>query len=259
MTKKKPTIAVKRRPFIGVTLDLTLPPGTNALPRYELKRAYTDAVIDAGGMPILLPYTKDGSMVEAYLGLIEGLVVTGGAFDVPPELYGEKPRQGLGQLNPVRTQFELALLEQVLDRDIPVLGVCGGMQLMNVAFGGTLYQDLGRELPSAQVHEMKGDRRLPAHEVSVTAGTLLAAATGPGSLMVNSTHHQAVKRLGGGLIASAVAGDGVIEAIEAPDLRFAVGVQWHPELLVKSVPINRGLYRGLVRAAGERLAKTKAS
>jgi len=250
---------MKRRPFIGVTADLALPPGPNTLPRYELKRAYTDAVIDAGGLPLVLAYTKDESVLEGYLGLIEGLVVTGGAFDVPPELYGEKPKPGLGTLNPARTEFEMALLEEVLDRDMPVLGICGGMQLMNVAFGGTLYQDLGRELPSAQVHEMKGDRRVPAHEVSVTAGTLLASATGPGSLMVNSTHHQAVKKLGGGLVASAISGDGVIEAIEAPELRFALGVQWHPELLSKSVPINRGLYRGLVRAAGERLAKTKAS
>ena len=114
-------------------------------------------------------------------------------------------------------------------------------------------------MPSADPHQQKGDRRLPHHEVSVTAGTMLAHATGPGSLMVNSTHHQAVRRIGAGLVVSAVAPDGIVEAIEAPERRFVMGVQWHPELLAKSVPINRGLYRAFVNAAGERQAKTKAS
>lgn len=252
-------VAIKRRPIIGVTPDLAMQPGPHGLPRYELKRAYTDAVLDAGGLPLVLPYTNDRSVLESYLAMVEGLLVTGGAFDVPPELYGERARAGLGETKPDRTGFELALLEAALDRDLPLLGVCGGMQLLNVCCGGTLYQDLGREVPGAIAHEQKTDRRTPAHEVAVTAGTVLAAATGPGALMVNSTHHQAVRKLGAGLIASAVALDGIVEAIEYPDRRFAVGVQWHPELLAKSVPINRGLYRAFVDAALERQAKTKAS
>ena len=256
---KRKKVSAQHRPLIGITADEGLSPGTHGLPRLELKRAYADAVFDAGGLPVVLPITSDQSLIESYLGLLEGLLVSGGAFDVPPELYGEKPSPHLGETKPARTEFELALLEDAMDRDLPVLGVCGGMQLMNVACGGTLIQDIRHHLPSAGPHEMKGDRRLPAHEVSVTAGTLLAAATGPGSLMVNSTHHQAVKKVGRGLVVSAVATDGIVEAIEMPDRRFAVGVQWHPELLMKSVPINRGLYRAFVTAAGERFAKTEAS
>jgi len=256
---KRKRVAVQRRPLIGITPDEGLTTGPHGLPRLELKRAYADAVASAGGLPVVLPVTQDESMIESYLAILEGLVVSGGAFDVPPELYGEKPRPGLGETKPLRTAFELALLQAALDRDLPVLGVCGGMQLLNVACGGTLYQDLRRELPSAGQHEMEGDRRLPSHEVSVTAGTQLAAATGPGSLMVNSTHHQAVKKVGAGLVVSAVAPDGMVEAIEMPERRFALGVQWHPELLVKSVPINRGLYRAFVTAAGQRHAKTEAS
>lgn len=241
------------RPLIGLTPDLAMQPGEFGLPRYELKRGYTDAVLEAGGLPLVLPYASDAAVIASYLAMIDGLVVTGGAFDVPPELYGEAARDGMGETKPDRTNFELAMLQGALARDLPLLGVCGGMQLMNVACGGTLFQDIGREVPGALPHEQKIDRRLPAHEVTVAAGTLLARATGVTSLQVNSTHHQAVRRLGPGLVASASSSDAVVEAIELPGKRYALGVQWHPELLGASVPANLGIYRALVAAASQPL------
>jgi putative glutamine amidotransferase len=157
----------------------------------------------------------------------------------------------LGPLKPERSAFELALLKLAIQRRLPVLGICGGMQLVNVALGGTLYQDLPRELPGARSHQQDTDRSQPHHPIDVKLGTSLADSVGKGQLMVNSTHHQAVAVLGAGLVASAVAPDGVVEAIETND-GSVVGVQWHPELLIDSLPPQLGVYRSLVTRARER-------
>jgi putative glutamine amidotransferase len=237
------------RPIIGLTPDEATPPTPFAVPRYELKRAYADAVLAAGGLPLVLPYSDDPEVLAQLIAMIDGLVVTGGAFDVPPALYGEAPREGLGALKPGRTTFELALIRAALDQRLPLLGVCGGMQILNVALGGSLYQDIGADVPGALAHEQKTDRQTPAHPVLVRPGSLLARACGEGTLAVNSTHHQSVRRLGAGLIASASSSDGLAEAIELPAAAFVLGVQWHPELLVQSVPAHLGIYRSLVAAA----------
>jgi putative glutamine amidotransferase len=238
-----------RRPTIGLTPDVENAGGGEAPPRYVLKSPYADAVLRAGGLPMVLPLATDPAMIDAYLDRISGLIVTGGAFDVPPEAYGESPREGLGTLKPGRTHFETTLLQAALKRAMPVLGVCGGMQLLNVVLGGTLFQDIQRDLPEARNHEQSHDRGQPSHPVEVRDGTVLAELVGRGQLMVNSTHHQAVSRLGEGLVASAVAPDGVVEAIESSNGTFAVGVQWHPELLLQSMPLQLGVYRGLITRA----------
>jgi putative glutamine amidotransferase len=213
---------------------------------------YAEAVLRAGGLPMVLPYAEDPQVAEAYLERLNGLLVTGGAFDVPPEAYGEQPREGLGPLKPARTAFETALLQGALKRHLPVLAVCGGMQLLNVVQGGTLHQDLKRDCPEARDHEQKHDRTQPQHPVDVKDHTLLAEVLGgKGQLMVNSTHHQAVKRLGRDLLASAVSPDGLVEAIELPGHPFALGVQWHPEYMVHTVPVHQGLYRLFVQRARE--------
>jgi putative glutamine amidotransferase len=245
----KPHGHVVRRPTIGLTPDVEDVAGGEAPSRYVLKSPYADAVFRAGGLPMVLPLATDPGMIDAFLDRISGLVVTGGAFDVPPEAYGEAPREGLGTLKPARTHFETALLQAALRRNMPVLGVCGGMQLLNVVLGGTLLQDIQRDLPDARNHEQSHDRGQPSHPVEVRDGTVLAELVGRGQLMVNSTHHQAVSRLGEGLVASAVAPDGVVEAIESGNGTFAVGVQWHPELLLQSMPLQLGVYRGLITRA----------
>jgi putative glutamine amidotransferase len=241
-----------RRPTIGVTPDFAEPEARSAPARYELKVAYADAVLRAGGLPWVLPYAEEPSVVDAYLEQMAALVVTGGAFDVPPEAYGDAPREGLGAIKEGRTRFETALVKGALSRRLPVLGICGGMQLLNVVLGGTLVQDIARECPGATEHEQKHDRTQPQHPVEVKPGTLLAQALGAGQLMVNSTHHQAVRLLGKDVNASAVALDGVIEAIESSEHPFALGVQWHPELLLQSMPVHLGVYQLLVARAGER-------
>jgi putative glutamine amidotransferase len=246
------------RPRIGLTLD-----ADEARRRYELGTSYVDAVLLAGGLPILLPHTREaaapqgaptaergfaGSYLAAYLALLDGLVVTGGAFDVPPELYGEARRPECGATKPERTAFERDLLEAALAARLPVLGVCGGMQLLNVVRGGSLYQDLVADAGLAG-HEQPPPKDAPSHVANLVPGTQLAALVGAEPLGVNSTHHQAVKVPGAGVLVSARAPDGVVEAIELPDLRFALGVQWHPEAVVRHEPRHAAIYRGLVAAA----------
>jgi putative glutamine amidotransferase len=226
------------RPRIGLTLDLD---GR----RYELGRAYVDAVLAAGGLPILLPH--DRAAAGAYLALLDALVVTGGDFDVPPEVYGEAARPSCGRTKPERTAFERDLLDAALANRLPVLGVCGGMQLLNVVRGGTLYQDLGEDV-GVRTHEQPPPKDVASHDVEVAPGTQLASLVGAGRLPVNSTHHQAVRDAGAGVLVSGRAPDGVIEAIEIPDHPFALGVQWHPEALAQE-PRQAAIYRGLVEAA----------
>ena len=229
------------RPRIGLTLDLD-----EARGRFELPRAYADAVLAAGGLPVGLPPLP--GVAADHFELVDGLVITGGAFDVPPELYGEVRRPACGPAKPERTAFELALVRLALSARRPVLGVCGGMQLLAVARGGTLYQDLVADAGLAG-HEQGPPKDRPSHEVEVAGGTLLAGLVGAGRLPVNSTHHQAVREPGDGLRVSARAPDGVAEALEVHDHPFALGVQWHPEAVARHDPRHAALYAGLVAAA----------
>ncbi len=235
-----------RRPLIGVTLDAELPGGWSAFPWYALRAGYLDAVAAAGGLPVALGHRQD--LTAATLDAIDGLVVTGGAFDVDPVLYGDNARHPSVALKAARTAAEFALLEGAISRSMPVLGICGGMQLLAVALGGTLIQHIPDSLPDALAHEQPNPRDEPSHEVAIAAGSCLHAITGQTTMRVNSSHHQAVRSPGRALV-SAVAPDGVIEAIEQPEARhFAIGVQWHPEFGID--PGDQRLFRCFVEAAG---------
>lgn len=236
------------RPVIGITPDVgetSARPGRPPMPRYEVKQAYADAVLAAGGLPVVLPYSEDETAPAEAVALCDGLVITGGAFDIPPELYGAKAGDRLGPMKRGRTAYEQRVLRAALEAQKPVLGVCGGMQLLAVELGGTLYQDIRDELPSAFDHEQKGDPREPGHPVKVLEGTALEAIVGAREIAVNSTHHQAVREPGRARVC-AVSPDLVIEAIELPG-GFAIGVQWHPELLAGLEHLQ--LYRALVERA----------
>jgi putative glutamine amidotransferase len=237
------------RPLVGLTADLALDDRGPAFHRSELRLAYSDAVAAAGGIPLILPCGDTGLALPATLERLDALILTGGAFDVPPWLYGDNPREGLGTLKPERTELERQAFTRARELGLPVLAICGGMQLVNVLMGGTLYQHLPFDVPDALDHEQDFDRRKPSHPVEVFPDTRLAQALGrAGGFPVNSSHHQAVKVLGQSLKPSARSPDGLIESFEGNDAGFLLGVEWHPELLVTTRPEQRGIFGALIAA-----------
>lgn len=215
------------RPVIGITLDSEDSGGYSSLPWYALRRNYCEATARAGGLPLPLPHHPD--LVDAYLDRLDGLVVTGGAFDVDPALFGAATRHPSVTVKSGRTAFELGLIQGALARDLPLLGICGGEQLLAVALGGTLIQHIPDEVANALAHEQPNPRSEPGHEVEIVRGTRLATIVGTSRIKVNSAHHQAVKTVGADGVVNARAPDGVVEGIEVPGRRFCLGVQWHPE------------------------------
>lgn len=235
-----------QRPLIGVTLDSEQPGGYSKFPWYALRQNYAAAIAAAGGLPVALPH--DAALATDWLDRIDGLVVTGGAFDVDPAMYGEGDRHATVTLKEGRTATEMALTQGALARDMPVLGICGGEQLLAVALGGTLIQHIPDSVPDALAHEQPNPRDEAGHPVTVTAGTLLHRIVGAATMAVNSSHHQAVRTPGLHAVVNAVAPDGVIEGLEDPRYRFCLGVQWHPEFLID--PGDRRIFDAFVAAAG---------
>jgi putative glutamine amidotransferase len=238
------------RPRVGLTLDMTADGA-----RYDLPRTYSDAIRDAGGLPFMLPFSTPDD-AEEVLRELDALVVSGGAFDIPPERYGDVRRDRCGPSRPERTDFEWALCVGALALGMPVLGICGGMQLLNVVFGGSLHQDVPEEL-GVEGHQQPPPKDAPSHAVEIAPGSLLAQLCGTERLLVNSTHHQAVKGAGEGLRITAYALDGIVEAVESTTHAFALGVQWHPESLRRE-PRHLAIYRGVVEAGAAWRDRTAA-
>jgi putative glutamine amidotransferase len=218
---------MSRRPVIGVTLDSEQPGGYSKYAWYALRQNYAEAVIAAGGLPVALAH--DVSLTGDYLDHIDGLIVTGGAFDVDPSLYGDATRHATVALKENRTQAELALTQGAIARNIPVLGICGGQQLLAVALGGALIQHIPDTIQAALEHEQPNPRHEPGHTVAIVPGTLLHRIVDATEMLVNSAHHQAVRVPGPYATINAIAPDGVIEGVEDQRYRFCLGVQWHPE------------------------------
>jgi putative glutamine amidotransferase len=235
-------------PVIGITVDSEEPGGYSKFPWLALRQNYCHAVVNAGGLPVLLPPEPD--QAEAYLDRIDGLVVSGGNFDVDPAVFGAASRHPTVRTKDRRTAFEIAITRGALARDLAVLGICGGQQLLHVVLGGTLIQHIPDEVEGALAHEQPNPRDEPGHSVRIVDGTRLRAIVGVAELAVNSAHHQAAKDAPDGVVVNAVAPDGVIEGIEAPDRRFCIGVQWHPEFELGDG--DRRLFAAFIAAARNR-------
>ncbi len=235
---------MSKRPIVGVTLDSEQPGGYSKYPWYALRQNYADAIVAAGGLPIALPH--DAALAADYLDRIDALVVTGGAFDVDPALYGEGDRHATVTLKEGRTAAELALTQGALERDLPVLGICGGEQLLAVALGGSLIQHIPDSVTGALEHEQPNPRHEPGHPVAVVPGTLLHRIVGATDMRVNSAHHQAVRAPGPHAVVNATAPDTVIEGLEDARYRFCLGVQWHPEFFID--PGDRRIFDAFIAA-----------
>jgi putative glutamine amidotransferase len=243
----------RTRPVIGVTLDSEQPnlqsgvqPGASysKYPWYALRQNYMSALAEAGGLPLALPH--EPSLAEDMLDAIDALVITGGAFDVDPALYGDQERHETVVLKDARTRAELALIRGALARDMPILGICGGHQLLAVALGGSLIQHIPDSVSDALAHEQPNPRHEAGHAIDIAPDTLLSRIVSAPAMRVNSAHHQAVLDAGEALI-NATASDGVIEGIEDPRYRFCLGLQWHPEFGID--PGDRLVFEALVEAA----------
>lgn len=232
------------RPRIGVNCDVTQDP--SAEEKLTLNWSYADAVLRGGGQPLLLPPVGDDAAVAEQLDTVDGLLLTGGR-DYDPALYGRLPHPATKLLAPRRMGYDVALARGALARGLPVLGICGGAQLVNIACGGTLLQDIPSEVPEPLTHT-RGSEAPTFHPVEVLADSRLASIVGAGELETNSSHHQAMDAVGRGLTAVAWASDGVAEAVEGTSGPFVLAVQWHPERLLDRAP-HAALFGALVAAA----------
>lgn len=215
-------LEASQRPLIGISTNIDSK-------RIAVNTVYVQSVILSGGIPYMIPVTDNVEVLRQIVSRLDGIVFTGGE-DIQPHYYGDAPHDKLEEVSPARDTFELMLMKMATDRNIPTLGICRGLQLMNIAFGGTLYQDLPTQHPSTINHRQEESGTIPTHTASIIKGSKLAEITGKGELQVNTFHHQAIKQLAPGFKAVAWSPDSVIEAIEAYPVRSIMGVQFHPEI-----------------------------
>lgn len=215
-------LEASQRPLIGISTNIDSK-------RIAVNTAYVQSVILSGGIPYMIPVTDNVEVLRQIVSRLDGIVFTGGE-DIQPHYYGDTPHDKLEEVSPARDTFELMLMKMATDRNIPTLGICRGLQLMNIAFGGTLYQDLPTQHPSTINHRQENPGTIPTHTVSVVKGSKLAEVIKQEKLQVNTFHHQAIKQLAPRFKAVAWSPDSVIEAIEAYPVRSIMGVQFHPEI-----------------------------
>jgi putative glutamine amidotransferase len=233
-------------PLIGVSTSITV--GKHPERAY-VNSAYLHAIQQAGGVPVALPPQLSQASLQRLMRGLDGLLLTGGG-DIDPALFGEAPHPTVYDVAPSRDAVETAAVRIASERGLPILAICRGMQMLNVALGGTLYQDLATDPGTEIAHGQQTPRDQPSHKVTVTPDSRLAETLGADEVEVNSMHHQAVKALGAGLVAVAWAPDQILEGIEMPDAsRFVLGVQWHPEELAAHSEPARRLFAALVTAA----------
>ncbi len=244
------------RPIIGVTTQTLqaidgIPPGLPA--SVVMNQRYYDAVADAGGAPILIPLFDDATdVLRGVYDVCDGILIPGGV-DMHPACFGEAPHERLGRTDQVRDRVELQLTRWAIDNGKPLLGLCRGLQVINVALGGTLYQDLGTERAGSIRHDYFPThgytRDYLAHEVALHSGTRLFEAMGRDRIAVNSMHHQGIKDLSPTLVPAATAPDGLVEGVEGPGDQYLVGVQWHPEVFESADAHTRRLFESFLAAS----------
>jgi putative glutamine amidotransferase len=231
------------RPVIGITCDFDWETGNS-----QLRPGYFEGVYRSGGLPFLIPVIEP-SAASQVISKLDGLLLTGGS-DVDPYFFNMEPHPALGRVNPYRDELELTLCREARQKGLPVFGICRGVQLMNVAMGGDLYQDIAAEMESDTIicHDQQAPKWYGSHEVTIKEGTRLQKILGTEKVRANSFHHQAIRQLGRSLYPSAYASDGTIEAVECDDNSFFLGVQWHPERMLED-KIMIKLFEAFVKEA----------
>ncbi|MBQ6175122.1 MAG: gamma-glutamyl-gamma-aminobutyrate hydrolase family protein [Clostridia bacterium] len=230
------------KPLIGITASYD-----EAEKRTWIRTNYMNSIIAAGAVPILLPVTGDRDVLAAILSRCDGLLLSGGP-DVDPSIYGAADPDGLAVLCPARDTAEIFLCREAIRRDLPILAICRGIQVLNVTLGGTLWIDLPAQRPSTVTHRQATPFDVPVHSVRLLPDSPLCGITGRETLAVNSMHHQAIRDLGSGLRPMGEAEDGLTEAVWMPEKRWVLGVQWHPEWLSAADSPSRRLFSAFAQA-----------
>ncbi len=222
---------MKKKPIIGITTSLIIDKGKTfaGYKRVYVNKDYIDSIIQAGGIPLMIPFNENKDIIISQAQLIDGLLITGG-HDVFPYNYGQEPHPKLGECFPERDEYEYLLLEEAKKRNIPVLGICRGHQIINTFEGGDLYQDMSLIEGEVLRHWQVDNPTQKTHKIKIEKDSMLSTIC-PEEIMVNSFHHQAIKNVAEGYKVIARASDGVVEAIENEKYRFLLGIQWHPEML----------------------------
>lgn len=236
------------KPIIGITPTLD-----HAEKQSLLWDAYVNGILRAGGIPLILPCTTEPDVLQRYLNLVDGLLLSGG-HDIEPFHYGEESLDDFvieSPTTPARDDFEIALVQAAAILDKPILGICRGHQLLNVAFGGSLYQDLNTQLPREPKlrHFQSSPWQMPSHRIQLLPGSKLTSILCDTTVKVNTLHHQAVRNPGNGIVVTGWALDGVAESLERPQNRFIIGVQWHPELMAAEDPFWLRIFSALIEAS----------
>jgi putative glutamine amidotransferase len=233
------------KPFIGITMRHEL-----ETERFYLARHYGEAVAAWGGVPVHIPLIPDPELIGALVESLDGVLLPGSASDVNPLRYGREPHLKLGQVHPLKDETDLLVLKEVEERRLPLLAICFGMQVWNVYRGGSLIQDIASEVPKAHKHEQGAPRERHSHHVNIQSESLLASLAGEVKALVNSHHHQALEQIGDGLQATAWSYDGLVEAVEdTRGSRWALGVQWHPEIGWERDTLSAKIFKSFLRAA----------
>ena len=234
-----------RRPRIGITMRIELE--TN---RFYLARYYSEAVEAAGGLPVHISLIPRADYIAALMDELDGVLLPGSDSDVDPALYGSEPHTHLGSVHPLKDATDALVLEEIERRGTPLLAICFGMQILNVTRGGSLIQDIPTQMPEAIKHQQGLPRERRSHSVRLQDGSLLSELAAAESAYVNSHHHQAIERVGNNLIATAWTSDGLIEALQDPRAgRFALAVQWHPEIGWETDEFSKSIFRKFIEAA----------
>ncbi|WP_339033020.1 gamma-glutamyl-gamma-aminobutyrate hydrolase family protein [Fusobacterium animalis] len=240
---------MSKRAIIGISSSIIVDNSGSfaGYKRAYVNKDYVDAVIRAGGVPLIIPFSTDKEVIISQAQLIDGLILSGG-HDISPYNYGQEPSQKIGETFPERDTYEIILLEESKKRNIPILGICRGFQLINVAAGGTLYQDLSLIPGNILKHNQVSNPTLKTHKVEIKENSFISSIFGKAT-MVNSFHHQVIDKVANDFIVVAKASDGVVEAIEHKTYKFLVAVQWHPEMLAVNCEKARELFSKFVEEA----------
>ncbi|WJQ08778.1 gamma-glutamyl-gamma-aminobutyrate hydrolase family protein [Geobacillus stearothermophilus] len=240
------------KPIIGISGGIMIDQG-GRFPGYErvyVNNNYVQSVVRAGGVPFIIPIVNDPELIYRQVEQIDGLIVSGG-HDVNPILYGEEPLEKQGAVFPERDEFDQVLIKTTIEASKPVLAICRGIQILNVAFGGTLYQDISYKKGAFIKHEQDAGPSVATHTIQIVRGSLLERILGTESL-TNSFHHQAIKDTAPGFKVTAKTKDGIIEAIEKEDADFVIGVQFHPEMMVEKNTDMLNLFKAFINAASKK-------